>query len=133
MPFAIEVNKSSSTIIIDLQAPFKPSEDMPQIHQRLSTLADMLERPIYRVYDFSNTELDFSTLVELLQQDTQNREGSATDWRFVPICVGSDAMSKQFSKSMEQEQYGGRGALLFRTREAARQHIQQAKLKRKQA
>lgn len=125
MPTDIQRIDDDAIIYITIQSPFKPSEEIPTMHKRIDDLARNMGRPIFRIIDLTRSEIDFSALVEALQEDTNNAAGSATDWRFQPLFVGTDNIAKLAADSLQQQQYGGIKTRLFSTREGAIAHAQQ--------
>src|SRR5437868_5449711 len=76
MSYTVERIDDEPIIFIRMVAPLDPMEDLANLYRETDRLAADILGPIYRVVDWTEAQLTFDLVVELL--DTQRRTTAST-------------------------------------------------------
>ena len=117
---------SEPIILIEVRDPFVGSEG-PQVTQKVLALKDKIkERPVYRLMDFSNCQMQWNEMQKGFATQIHGEPGSMTDPDLRPVCVGVEAGAQSAAmKGFENPDFGGLSIPCFRTVDDALAHIRQ--------
>lgn len=127
MSYTVERIDNEPIIYIRMLAPLDPMGDLANLYRETDALTADISGTIYRVVDWTEAQLTFDLVVELL--DTQRRNNAPTAPRSPRVknhYIVNDDWGRFMIESIRQAQYGGVQAPMFASREEALQEIRQA-------
>lgn len=105
---AINIEKLNSEAIIILTGiePLAVPDDPMTVMQEVVNFKKEVGRPVYRILDFSQTNLTFSDMMMSMAFE-KDQEGGANDPAVSTVIVGKDELVRLGADSLRtQEQYG---------------------------
>lgn len=100
-------------ILLDIQEPFDPKEDVTRSAQEAARLQQELDRPIYRIIDLSKVDMEFSEMIVAMGNE-RKQAGGSSDPNITTCFVGSSDVVRMGTKALaEQDQYGKGKVSLF--------------------
>jgi len=125
--YNVERVDNEPIIVIRMLAPINPAEDLSNLYQETDALVADIPGTIYRIVDWTQAELTFDLVTELL--DIQRKTRAATAPRSSRVknhYVVNDHWGRFNVESLRQAQYGGIQAPSFDTLDEALSSIYSA-------
>ncbi len=113
MPATIHRLQDLPAILIDIQEPFDPKNDVMKSAEEAARLREELRRPIYRIIDVSKVDIEFSEMIVAMGTERKKAGGSG-DPDVTTCFVGTSDVVRMGTQALaEQEQYGKGDVKLF--------------------
>ena len=127
MSFTAERIEQEPIILIRMIAPLHPVDDLAELYRQTDALAAEIPGKIYRLMDWTQAQLTFDLIQELL--DIQRRSAASTAPKSPRVknhYIVADEMGHLLIESLRQNQYGGLDVTIFSSEDEALQQIRQA-------